>query len=501
MLISTMTDCNMLKTNAATTFITINEVTTVAANYALSQFIGNGGVGAHSYANTGLVNAFATVGNLVNTATGTAWAMTPNGNGIVPQTEINTLADILVPCVNSTDPTSASCASLFSAVGGGVRQVTVLGASLAIAQNPSTNVATLFGLSSANAAFQPTLSAAPNDWTIALNFTGGGLSSPSSVAIDGLGDAWIANDITTGSVTELSSTGAVLNSSPLTGGGLQTPSGIAIDLNGNVWISNNYNAGSITELSGSNGAVMGSSPFTGGGVNEPYGIAIDGSDNVWTANFGEGFSGSVSKFTNGGVAVSGSSGYGTGMEIATGIAIDPSGNAWDTDLNFGNLDEVNNSGTLQSGFSGYTGGSSINNPTALAFDSSTHVWVATHGSNLRVLSDTGTAVGTYTGGGLGLSQSIAIDGAGNAWIANRNSSISLPGQLSEFSNGGTALTPSTGYTAATMINPSGIAIDGSGNVWVTNNGNSTVSEFIGAGVPVVTPLSVGVKNSTLGTRP
>ena len=56
-------------------------------------------------------------------------------------------------------------------------------------------------------------------------------------------------------------------------------------------------------------------------------------------------------------------------------------------------------------------------------------------------------------------------------------------------------------TTSTMINPSGIAIDGSGDVWVSNNGNSTVSEFIGAATPVVTPLSVGVKNSTLGTRP
>jgi hypothetical protein len=46
-----------------------------------------------------------------------------------------------------------------------------------------------------------------------------------------------------------------------------------------------------------------------------------------------------------------------------------------------------------------------------------------------------------------------------------------------------------------------LAIDGSGDVWVTNNGNSTVSEFIGAAVPVVTPLAVGVKNNTLGTRP
>ena len=103
-LVATLTDCNTLKANAATTFITINEVTTVAATYALVQFIGAGGIGAISYANAGLVNAFATVHNLVNTSTGVALATTPNGNGVVPQQEINTLADLLVPCVNSTLP-------------------------------------------------------------------------------------------------------------------------------------------------------------------------------------------------------------------------------------------------------------------------------------------------------------------------------------------------------------------------------------------------------------
>ena len=121
-----------------------------------------------------------------------------------------------------------------------------------------------------------------------------------------------------------------------------------------------------------------------------------------------------------------------------------------------------------------------------------------------MLTDTGGAVGTYTGGGLRLSQAIAIDGAGNAWIENTNASLTTPGLLSEFSNGGTAITPSTGYTSSTLISnttPVGMAIDGSGDVWVANSGNSTVTEFIGAAVPVTTPLSYGVANSLLGTRP
>jgi hypothetical protein len=46
--------------------------------------------------------------------------------------------------------------------------------------------------------------------------------------------------------------------------------------------------------------------------------------------------------------------------------------------------------------------------------------------------------------------------------------------------------------------PQGIATDPSGDIWITSG---SVIEFIGASTPVVTPLSVGVKNHTIATRP
>jgi hypothetical protein len=513
-LLAALGNCPSGGTFSSSLYVVVNEVSTAGTAYAIAGFatdathVSSSGT---ALAKTGIGNAFANVANLAGISTGTALATTPGGGGTVPQSEINTLGNILAACVNSngvvTGPTNpTACYTLFTnALSGGTtgtQPTDTATAAINMAHYPGANIAALYGLSTANPQFAPALSAQPNDFTVAISFTGGGINTPSSIAIDGSGDAWIANNGSTASVTELSPLGAALNSSPLTGGGLATPHGIAIDLNGNAWVANYAVSGSITELNGITGAV--GSTFSGGGLNEPVAIAVDGSDNIWTANYGESIMGNVSKFANNGTADSGSNGYGTDMEINTGIAIDPGGNAWSSDLNYGNLDEVNNTGTLESGFAGYNGGSSINNPTALAFDSSSHVWVATHGSNVRVLSDTGTAVGTYTGGGLGLSQAIAIDGAGNAWIENTKASLTTPGLLSEFTNGGTAITASTGYTSSTLISnttPIGIAIDGSGDLWVTNNGNSSVTEFIGAGVPVVTPLAVGVKNSTLGTRP
>ena len=94
---------------------------------------------------------------MVSTSAGSANSVTPVGIGYVPQAEINSLANILATCVNSTGPSSPSCAALFSAAtpSGGTSPTTILGAVLDIALNPGNNVTALYDLSTANAPFQP----------------------------------------------------------------------------------------------------------------------------------------------------------------------------------------------------------------------------------------------------------------------------------------------------------------------------------------------------------
>ena len=78
---------------------------------------------------------------------------------------------------------------------------------------------------------------------------------------------------------------------------------------------------------------------------------------------------------------------------------------------------------------------------------------------------------------------VAIDGAGNAWIANFFGS-----SVVELSSSGSILSGSKGYTGG-GVDPSAIAIDCSGNVWATNAGTvGSLTELIGAATPVVTPL-------------
>jgi sugar lactone lactonase YvrE len=95
--------------------------------------------------------------------------------------------------------------------------------------------------------------------------------------------------------------------------------------------------------------------------------------------------------------------------------------------------------------------------------------------------------------------SIAVDGAGQIWVANTG--IDVNPNVVELSSSGNVISPDSGYQGGNIQHPNGIAVDGSGNVWVTNQLNSTVTQLVGAAAPVVTPLSVGMRDNTLGTKP
>jgi hypothetical protein len=273
-----------------TPYVVVNEVTTVAAAYALAGFMTNAthvSSSGTALALTGIANAFANAANLADISTGTALATTPAGNGTVPQAEINTLANILAACVNSngvvSGPTNATaCYTLFANLTGLYAGRTA-NAAMDIAQNPGTNVAALYALSMANPPFAPALSAQPNDLTIAISFTGGGLSAPQRIAIDQIGDVWVTNAFTN-IISEFGPLGAAVSGSPIIGGGLGAPSGIAIDSSGNVWVTNTASGTNSLSKFNSSGMPVSGSPFTGGGLNGPDGPAIDAMGNVWVAN-------------------------------------------------------------------------------------------------------------------------------------------------------------------------------------------------------------------------
>lgn len=507
-------------------FIMVNEVSTIATAYAVAAFVvdpTHASSASTALSQTGLANAGNTVGNLYTQSTGVALATTEAGNGTVPQSKINTLANILAACVNSNGSVASGtpCYTLFTnALSGGTagtQPTDTATAAINIAHNPWANVAALFTLQTANSPFQPVLTAAPNDFTIGINYTASWLQQPWALAIDTSGNVWVTDELGN-SLSELNSSSygtgngqgnSESNSwntnSPITSGGLAngSPDGIAVDGSGNIWVSNKGN-NSLSEFNSSGSPVSGS-PFSGGGLYQPGNIAIDQSGYLWVANpTGTGGDGSISKFASSGSAATGSPFAGGGVFNPSGIAIDVAGNVWATNPGEYTLSELSSSGSAKSPAAGWGNGSRMSAPNGFAIDASGNLWIADGNLAISALSEytpstAPPAAGTWSsaspiyGGGLSWPWGVAIDGAGNIWLSNSYNSYAA---ISEFSSTGAAISPQSGYIIpGAQGAPIGIGIDSSGNVWVANsNGtasghnNGSVSEYVGAASPVVTPV-------------
>lgn len=432
----------------------------------------------------------------------------------MPQDIINTIADILASCVNSTGPGSLSCGTLFSNAqnSAAVTPSDTATAVINIAHHPVANVTTLFGLITPAAPFLPNRPTPPNDFTLGLFYTGGGIqfTPNTALAIDSQGNVWSTSSssisvapYSEGQVIKLSPLGVSLaGSTGFTGGGLTIPQGLTIDPLNNIWIIN-YPTSSLVKLDNSGNFLSGTSGFTGGGIHFPKSLASDGSGNIFVANYGGSgneSASSLSKFTNTGTAVSPTTGYTAGgLLVPEGIAVDPSANVWATSYYqfgtpTGTVAKLSNTGSALSGPSGFSG-SGLAVPFPIAFDSTGNAWVADQLGAIVKLSNAGSPLSGssgFTGGGFYASTGIAIDGLGNAWVANNH-------DIGELDNSGNVLSGPFGFTSSGTDGNKAIAIDGSGNVWAVSN--QSINELIGAAAPVVTPIALGLANNTLATRP
>ena len=250
--------------------VTMNEVTTVATMVSLQQYfnpttesIGADGIGAHKLA---LTQALTTINNLANMSTGAAISSRSTSSGpatvtIIPETaKINALANIIASCVNNQTATSSPCTTLFASATPPDSGVTgrpyhspafasatdVLQALYYILTNPTNsstaNLNNLYNLIPGTAPFQPSLSATPTDWTVAINYSSTGtcgtssgnfISRPQELALDIYGNVWFANGQPgTGNLSSITPAG-IANSCTFLGGG--DAHGLAIDVAGNIW--------------------------------------------------------------------------------------------------------------------------------------------------------------------------------------------------------------------------------------------------------------------------
>jgi hypothetical protein len=525
--------------------LVINEVTTVAAVYALSGYMtGAGGLSypaeTSNLALTGLTNAMLNAQQLASFA-GTALAVTPGGNGQVPMAKINTLADIIASCVNTNgaltqtvgnSTTNTSCGNLFqyTTVGASVPSDTV-SALLNIVHNPAVNVGNLFALvPPTSPPFQPTLgSTQPSDWTLSIAYGSNlqGVSATASAgvpAVDALGQVWFPTQVTLvqagttayASVLQgLTPLGETISNVDILDGSTSALSDItvpyqaAIDANGNVWGAiNSY--GFVARYDPVNDA-----PYTffynPGSNDDGHQLAIGADSYVYVSDY---TMGQTFKMNLNGELQTFASTPGTDY----GVALTQPGNAVMGYSDAGGptpdkIDETNSAGgTVTTPTNAALAapialpGNAV--PNSFAADGNGKVWVTDGNNDLFAYTEStvnaaGSNISKYNGGGLQSNMAawpvvwLAVDGGGNVWVPNYGSTA-VPGNISEFNNNGTAITPSTGYIGSTACSPQGLAIDGSGDVWVScSTSTQPVLEFIGAAVPVHTPLTPGY----FGTRP
>ena len=464
--------CSSLYNNAANISLTVNEVTTVAAAYALAPFASDYlHIGATGTNPTGLVNAFSNATLLASNTYGRAGGDNLPAGVTVPVAEIGTLANILATCVNSqgTAGSGSSCGTLFSATG----TTDTFSAALAMAHNPgATAITSLYSLPDPSAPFQPSLvlTSPPNDFSVAVSISG--LATPYGIAIDASGDAWVTNESGT-TVSEFSPTGAALNS--LAPAGLVGAKGIAISPAGVVWVANTAgNSAFAFTLSGGTVTNTATYPASTFSLSAPSAVAVDSGGNAWFANFN---GNSVTGISSSGTLIAGSPFTGNGnITLPSSIALDTANNLYITSGS-GSIIKLTPAGAYAATLNDGT----LQGPVSVAVDSSNHV--------LATGFTTGTAIGgalsEFSGGtatanspvtsGLSSPAGIATDGA-SLWVANSIAN----GGLAQFVYGSaTPVSPAAGF--GSLNTPVGVAVDASGSVWTTNSGSNTVSKFIGLG--------------------
>jgi len=534
-------------------FIYLNELTTVAAAYALGNFstvTGQGGfaqigIGAPATNNAsvgcvangstcpttsaaGLRHAFENAINLVNPFNTQANATLPNNSAaLVPQQMINTIANTVVACVNS-DGSSNACQVLFGATGTDFTTSNTFQALVNLAKNP-TLLGTPYSTSDfVNAAtpqtqfYQPFLASPPPDFSISITYpqlmgaTTGvqGLKYPVSGGLDINDNYYIGNfdaaNATKSNVLSLQSNGSLVSFTPDDPIHLDSY-GVSPDALGNLYTVGytplpTRGGGSVSAFSvdATSGTITTPTPnIIYVGTDHPISAAVDRANNLWFGSTTNPIIAELSR-TQGLINIKG---Y---IAPVSAVSVDPDQNIWFTTSSTSPSNAVNvmqNIGTLGSpnystsnilsaslpslSASGisFVAGSPF---TAYVANSQSTAGFTTVTPTVAGAEVTAVNVGTHVTGGSGPANNMT-DGNGTVWAAdNADVAKYLP-----TSSTVVQLTPcvyASGTGSCAGVPYSGIntvAIDAAGSVWFLSPGSGTASEMIGAAAPTWPLLSLG----------
>src|SRR5216684_118868 len=242
----------------------------------------------------------------------------------------------------------------------------------------------------------------------------------------------------------------------------------------------------------------------------PGRIALDSSGKIYIA---DGFNNRVRMISSGTittVAGTGTAGFSGDGKAATaaqltdpiGVAVDSSGNLYIADAGNNVIRKVTSSGTISTiagnnsaGYSGDTGDptkAQLNDPVAVAVDSSGNVYIADANNNvIRMVS--GTTISTIVGGSatpftqLNHPDGLALGPGGTIYIAdtgNKRSAKFANGALTSFAgNGSSAFSGDNGPAINASLNdPVGVAVDAMGNVYIADTLHNRIRKVTSSGI-------------------
>jgi len=326
-------------------------------------------------------------------------------------------------------------------------------------------------------------------------------------------------DATSGNLTPVAGNGTYGfsgDNGPATSAQLANPQGLAVDSAGNLYIVDNGNLrirkvsnGVITTVAG-NGTqgFSGDGPATSAQLNlynggYPNGVAVDSAGNVYVVDSGNKRIRKVSNGVittvagNGMTGFSGDNGPATSAELnePEGIAADSAGNLYIADWQNNRIRMVSNgvittvAGNGTRGYSGDGGpatSAQLAYPQSVAVDSAGNLYIAdTSNSCIRKVAngvittvagngefgfsgDNGPATSAQFNGPTG----VAVDSGGNLYIADQpNQRIRKVsnGLITTVAGGGTSIGDNGPATNAQLYEPSGVAVDSAGNLYIADS--------------------------------
>ena len=537
-------------------FTIMNEVTTVGLAFTLAHFfsptLGGGNAendwfggpsttsGGTVQYSRGLVNGNnVTIPTVVFNAIGAANQTGTNSSGTtftVEWQKINTMANILLSCVNSsgspnTTEVRTPCGRLFryTRISSDLRPSDTLQAAVQMALNPLSNVTALFNSINSTPAFIPYLSASPNDWTIGVSYATPSLGlgvdngTQGTLDIDASGKIWFpSNGAANAGAAYFDPVSQSFNG-PFNSTGLVHPQQVAIDANGYAWFNDSATstvAGYLVTAPATTQAL--SLPNT---VSNALTVGGDNRINVGITNA------SVVELAN-------ISADRTSYTITPGITYPYGVTSMAGDRDDGDALSITSPGTTSMRNYYVNGSPPSSTQILLANDDSGQViYIGNDYLSIRSYSGAGNAddglcifslgrCSNFRGGLQNTAKGMVIDGARNLWVAERavGGVLQVPVNNPAASGGSVYLNPNNGNNVpineflhgtdngGTATLPCGIGIDVTGNVWMTNAGctttgctpgSFTLTEIIGAATPTITPISAQITGgiNLVGTEP